>query len=67
VHSQVLEKVADYANANGFSVHGVIRSPITGPAGNVEFLMHLRQAPSDDNFDLAAAIVGCLVDDSVYT
>lgn len=66
VHSQVLEKVANYANANGFSVHGVIRSPITGPAGNVEFLMHLRQSPSEDNFDLAAAIASCLVDDSAY-
>ncbi len=41
VHRQVLEKVAGYAMAHGLGVRGVIRSPITGPAGNVEFLMHL--------------------------
>jgi 23S rRNA (cytidine1920-2'-O)/16S rRNA (cytidine1409-2'-O)-methyltransferase len=61
VHSWVLEKVAGYATTHGLAVRGLIRSPITGPAGNVEFLMHLRHEPSDD-FDLSAAIAGCLAD-----
>jgi 23S rRNA (cytidine1920-2'-O)/16S rRNA (cytidine1409-2'-O)-methyltransferase len=56
VHRQVLEKVAGYAAASGLAVLGVIRSPITGPAGNVEFLMHLRQGAPGAGFDLAAAI-----------
>jgi predicted rRNA methylase YqxC with S4 and FtsJ domains len=37
----VLEKAADYARHNDFRVLGITRSPIQGPAGNVEFLMHL--------------------------
>lgn len=60
IHSQVLERVAGYAVPHGFAVHGLIRSPITGPAGNVEFLMHLRQGAEPDGFDLSAAIAGCL-------
>lgn len=63
VHRQVLEEVAGYAMAHGLAVCGLIRSPITGPAGNVEFLMHLRQSPASADFDLAATIATCLADD----
>jgi 23S rRNA (cytidine1920-2'-O)/16S rRNA (cytidine1409-2'-O)-methyltransferase len=56
VHRQVLEKVAGYATGLGLAVLGVIRSPITGPAGNVEFLMHFRLGTCGAEFDLAAAI-----------
>ena len=63
VHRQVLEKVADYAVAHGLAVLGLIRSPITGPAGNVEFLMHLRLGSPDGGFDLTAAISNCLAED----
>lgn len=50
IHRRVLDEVAGYAVANGFSVRGVTTSPITGPAGNVEFLMDLRKGvgPADD-------------------
>jgi 23S rRNA (cytidine1920-2'-O)/16S rRNA (cytidine1409-2'-O)-methyltransferase len=43
VHRQVLEKMANDAARCGLTVWGVIRSPINGPAGNAEFLMHLRR------------------------
>jgi 23S rRNA (cytidine1920-2'-O)/16S rRNA (cytidine1409-2'-O)-methyltransferase len=59
VHRGVLEKVAGYAMAHGLAVRGLIRSPITGPSGNVEFLMHLRQGASGDDFDLLSAIARC--------
>jgi 23S rRNA (cytidine1920-2'-O)/16S rRNA (cytidine1409-2'-O)-methyltransferase len=62
VHRQVLERVARDAGACGLAVHGLMPSPITGPAGNVEFLMHLRQTTPTDAFDLSEAIAGCLVD-----
>lgn len=62
VHRLVLEKVARHAVAHGLAVRGVIRSPIIGPAGNVEFLMHLRLGASGDDFDLSAAIDECLAD-----
>jgi hypothetical protein len=49
-------------------VHGLIRSPITGPAGNVEFFMHLRQgATKQGGFDLSAAIAECLTDEMSVT
>jgi 23S rRNA (cytidine1920-2'-O)/16S rRNA (cytidine1409-2'-O)-methyltransferase len=62
VHSRVLEKVAGYATAHGFAVRGLLRSPIPGPAGNVEFLMHLRRGTSGHDLDLPAAIARCVVD-----
>jgi 23S rRNA (cytidine1920-2'-O)/16S rRNA (cytidine1409-2'-O)-methyltransferase len=62
VHRQVLEKVAGYAMAHGLGVWGMMRSPITGPAGNVEFLMYFGQGLSSEAFDLSAAIARCLSD-----
>lgn len=41
VHRRVLEEVLTFAQENGFSVHGLIRSPVLGPKGNVEFLAWL--------------------------
>lgn len=41
VHQRVLEEVL-YAALDDFEVLGLVRSPLTGPAGNVEFLAHLR-------------------------
>ena len=41
VHRRVLERVLGWAASNGWSFQGLIRSPITGPKGNIEFLCHL--------------------------
>jgi 23S rRNA (cytidine1920-2'-O)/16S rRNA (cytidine1409-2'-O)-methyltransferase len=42
VWAEVLYGVLEWAQGNGWSVLGLERSPIHGPAGNVEFLAHLR-------------------------
>lgn len=43
-HGKVIERVARFAyEEGGFSVLGLARSPIKGPKGNVEFLIHLRK------------------------
>lgn len=52
---EVLRGVLGYAKENGWSVLGVIRSPIQGPAGNVEFLAHLSRGERP-SIDLDAAI-----------
>ncbi len=39
-----VDKIRAWANANGFSAGDDVESPITGPAGNVEYLMLLRTA-----------------------
>lgn len=42
VRARVLRDVADAARAAGAGPLGVIPSPLRGPAGNVEFLLHAR-------------------------
>ncbi|MBL9020084.1 MAG: TlyA family RNA methyltransferase [Myxococcales bacterium] len=37
-----VDKVRTWAVANGFTAHEDVESPITGPAGNVEYLLLLR-------------------------
>jgi 23S rRNA (cytidine1920-2'-O)/16S rRNA (cytidine1409-2'-O)-methyltransferase len=50
--ARAIDKVRDWARAHGFEVRAedVVESPITGPAGNVEYLLLLRTgagAPDD--------------------
>ena len=59
-HRSVLVGVLAHAAALGLEPRGVIRSPITGPEGNREFLVHLHVRAIDDvapdGTGLAAAI-----------
>ncbi len=48
VHREVLRSVLGYALANGFGIHGLIRSPLLGPKGNIEFLTMLNQKTSQN-------------------
>ena len=41
IHKQVLLDVLEYAGNAGFGLRGLIRSPLTGPKGNAEFLAGL--------------------------
>ena len=41
IHRQVLDDVLNFAQDEGFGVKGLVRSPIQGPKGNVEFLAWL--------------------------
>ena len=45
IHREVLERTVDAARAAGLGTRAVIASPITGPAGNREFLVHLAAGP----------------------
>ena len=42
IHKAVLIDVLGYASQLGYAVHGLIRSPLTGPKGNIEFLAWLE-------------------------
>ena len=46
-HHEVIEKVAQYANTIGFEVLNIDFSPIKGPEGNIEYLIHLRKCEGD--------------------
>lgn len=42
-HREVIEKVTDYARSIGFDVLELDFSPIKGPEGNIEYLVHLKK------------------------
>lgn len=44
IHDRVLREVQDSFTSVGIRTLGVVRSPITGHGGNVEFLLHARLA-----------------------
>lgn len=46
VHVEVVRKIFDFCLENGFDVLNLDYSPIKGPEGNIEYLIHLRK--SDD-------------------
>lgn len=46
VHVEVVRKIFDFCIENGFDVLNLDYSPIKGPEGNIEYLIHLRK--SDD-------------------
>ena len=55
VHRDVLRETAEYAAALGFSVKALDFSPITGPEGNLEFLMLLGKDAGPGLADLSRA------------
>ncbi|HLL29951.1 MAG TPA: TlyA family RNA methyltransferase [Allosphingosinicella sp.] len=44
VHDRVCRSAADWLRSRGWEVAGVAQSPITGPEGNVEFLLAARRS-----------------------
>ncbi|MDE2820209.1 MAG: TlyA family RNA methyltransferase [Chloroflexota bacterium] len=62
VHKRVLQEIAMYAASHGFSILDLMRSPITGKKGNVEFLMWLRNGGSSCSDSEVLAIIRRLVD-----
>jgi 23S rRNA (cytidine1920-2'-O)/16S rRNA (cytidine1409-2'-O)-methyltransferase len=61
IHRQVLLDVLNFAQAEGWNVRGLIRSPLLGPKGNVEFLAWLGLSESDAD---VSALVEALIDQS---
>ncbi len=45
VHVEVIENVLGYAEEAGFKVLGLDFSPVKGPEGNIEYLMHIKKDP----------------------
>lgn len=56
VWRRVLEEASAAFREHGVGVLGVITSPLRGPAGNVEFLLHGRRGVDDASVDLDAAV-----------
>jgi 23S rRNA (cytidine1920-2'-O)/16S rRNA (cytidine1409-2'-O)-methyltransferase len=58
VHRNVLVRFRDEAESAGFGATGLIRSPLTGSDGNVEFLAHLGPTPGTDAAAWKRAVEG---------
>ena len=43
VHKDVIREVITYASANGYAILDLDFSPVKGPEGNIEYLLHLRK------------------------
>ena len=49
VHEEVIHKVIDYAVEIGFHILNLEYSPIKGPEGNIEYLLHLQNHPEGED------------------
>lgn len=47
VHVRVCNAVSDWLSASGWAVAGIVQSPITGPEGNIEFLIAAERVKAD--------------------
>jgi len=47
VHLEVIEKVINCAINEGFTVKGLDFSPVKGPEGNIEYLLHIVKKPCE--------------------
>ena len=46
IHARVCAEVATWVESRGWQVEGVVESPITGPEGNIEFLLAAKRTVS---------------------
>ena len=62
VHRAVLDDLLDWALRHGWYLWGLIRSPVKGPKGNVEFLAWLGTAPPAEPVTPKEAIARAVVE-----
>ena len=57
-HIEVVQMIVEYARANGFRTLHLSYSPIKGPEGNIEYLLHITKDESRENeeFDIKALV-----------
>lgn len=60
VHERVIREVAESAQGEGFQIVNLTRSPLKGPAGNVEFLIWLHQGGTHTPLNLDARLPAVL-------
>lgn len=55
VHAEVIREVTDFAGSIGLIPRDLEFSPIKGPEGNIEYLLHLLKTPAADSETATAA------------
>ncbi len=56
VHESVILRVLSFARDNGMGICGLDYSPVKGPEGNIEYLLHLKIDAADTAVDAAAVV-----------
>lgn len=52
VHERVIREMLTFADAAGFGIAGLSFSPITGPKGNIEFLLYMQKGSTKNDASL---------------
>ncbi len=52
VHERVIREILMFADETGFTVSGLSFSPITGPKGNIEFLLYMQKGSTKNDASL---------------
>ena len=63
VHEQVINNVISFAKGEGFGIAGMDFSPIKGPEGNIEYLVHSKLTDDlikEDSVDIHSAVEAAL-------
>ncbi|MFZ0668001.1 MAG: TlyA family RNA methyltransferase [Acidimicrobiales bacterium] len=60
IWTECLVRVGNAFEASGAAIMGVMASPLVGPAGNVEFLMHALTATPPGDTPLESLVVGAI-------
>ncbi len=56
VHAEVIRKVAAYASEIGLGIQELEFSPVKGPEGNIEYLLHLKKNAPDAPTDVDGVV-----------
>lgn len=65
VHASVISDIAGLSEDLGFSIIGLTFSPVKGPEGNIEYLIHLSNDPADERrLSIDQAMISRLVDEA---
>lgn len=49
IHKEVISKICEFVKTEGFQILHLDFSPVKGPEGNIEYLLHLRKSPGDES------------------
>ena len=66
-HLEVIEMVTKYAVSIGFRVRALEFSPIKGPEGNIEYLVHLQKCPQDAADIVETVKIDKVVEEAFFT
>ena len=56
VHEEVIKMVCDYVTSIGYGIRDLDFSPVKGPEGNIEYLLHIENNGESESVDIKAVV-----------